>query len=90
VRRKRSVLVAAGITFGRDSSFGLSAGRLGGGGILFTPASGIKLFSTFAEDGVVYDAADIREGATVDGGGVKNERSSKVSRKSLYVKVAIR
>lgn len=51
------------------------------------PVSGIKVFSTCAEDGVAYE--DIKEGVTVDGGGVKNWRSSKVSRKSLYVRVAV-
>jgi hypothetical protein len=49
----------------------------------------MKAFSTFAEDGFAYEAADIKEGATVDGGGVKNWRSSKVSRKSLYVRRAV-
>ena len=88
VRRNCSALDGVGITFGTDSSFGFSRGKLGGGGILVA-ASGMKAFSTFAEDGFAYEAADIKEGATVDGGGVKNWRSSKVSRKSLYVRRAV-
>lgn len=34
-------------------------------------------------DGFWYDVDDIRDGATVEGGGVKNDRSSRVSKKSL-------
>jgi len=90
VRRNCSAFDGVGITFGTDSSFGLSRGKFGGGGMLVdAPVSVIKAFSTCAEDGVAYEAADIKEGATVDGGGVKNWRSSKVSRKSLHVRVAV-
>lgn len=39
--------------------------------------------STPVEGLLLYEVDDMREGATVDGGGVKNDRSSRVSRKSL-------
>ena len=77
------------MTFG-TGSFDLSKRCCGGGTLVDAPASRRKAFSTFVEDGLVYEGVDFIEGATVDGGGVKNERSSNVSRKSLYVIAAFR
>jgi hypothetical protein len=76
VRRKRSVFVAAGRIIGASNGSGMSAGACWNGGSSFVVEVAVVLLVG------KEDEDDMRDGATVEGG-VKNERSSSVSKKSL-------
>lgn len=86
VRRNRSVFVAAGRITGAGSSTGFSIDSSSGGSAGSVELVGSDMKVSSFKGGFENEVEDIRDGATVVGGGVKNEPSSKVSRKSLFVR----